>query len=131
VLEQVGDLPVEIIGVRAEGEVCAEDYVRCFRPIVANARREGHGLRLLYELGEDLDAVAEAIAWEDLRVGIETLRCFEGCAIISDSRWIHEATRSVSVACPLRAFGRNARSEAIAWLQALPVMATAVSEQRG
>ena len=120
-LKRLGDLPTGIIGVRAEGEPCREDYVRCFQPIVAGARREGHGLRVLYELGQDLDVAAEASAWEDLRVGIESLRCFEGCAIVSDSPWIHEATRSIAMPCALRAFSRNARSEAIAWLQALPV----------
>src|SRR5512146_1678082 len=126
-LQRLADLPPDIEGVRAIGEVSREDYIRVLEPLLEEAQHDGKKIRFLYELGPDLDAATAGAAWEDMRVGVQFVRIFEGCAILSDLAWVREATRLVGFAmpCPVRVFGLQERAQAIAWLQSLPEQATA------
>ena len=121
-LEPLTDLPPGIEGVRASGLVTRADYENVLEPMLEEAHRQGRRVRFLYELSPDVERFTAGAAWEDLRVGVQFLRLFEGCAIVGDLGWLREAARVVGFAmpCPVRAFGTAEREAAIAWLVALP-----------
>ncbi len=121
-LERLKDLPDGIEGVEAVGTVSKEDYEQVFEPLLDEARREGRRIRFLYHFGPRFEGLTASGAWEDAKIGLRSMRLFEGCAIVSDVGWIRESVRLIGflMPCPVRAFGNQERGEAIDWLRSLP-----------
>lgn len=121
-LEKMQDLPPSIVGVRGVGWITKQDYEQVLEPLCEAARREGHRLRFLYQLGPEFQGFTPGGAWEDAWIGLQSLRRFEGCAIVSDVAWIREAVRLTAflLPCPVRIFGNQEREQAINWLSSLP-----------
>jgi hypothetical protein len=91
-------------------------------PIFEEARKKGDKVRFLYELGPDFDGFSAGAAWEDLRFGFGAIRRLEGCAVVTDTDWVRETAKFVSVwlPCPLRVFPLSERGQAIEYLRSLP-----------
>ncbi|MFD5393245.1 STAS/SEC14 domain-containing protein [Streptomyces sp. NPDC127097] len=121
-LERLKDAPAGVDAVKAAGTVSKTDYERVIGPLVSGARSEGRRIRLLYEFGPEFRSFSPGAGWEDLKIGMSSLRLFEGCAVVSDIGWIRESTRLTSflMPCPVRVFGNQERDEALRWLSSLP-----------
>jgi SpoIIAA-like len=121
-IQRLKDLPPGINGVRAIGVVSKRDYETVFPPILDEARRCGHPIRFLYQLGPEFEGFTPGAAWEDGKIGIHSMRLFIGCAIGTDIGWIDEWTRIVGflMPCPARVFANKDRDKAIAWLNSIP-----------
>lgn len=121
-LEPLTDLPPGLEGVRASGRVSKADYENVLEPMLEEAHRQDRRVRFLYEVPSSVEKFTVGAAWEDVRVGVQFLRLFEGCAVVSDIGWLRTATELVGFAmpCPVRAFAPDEREAAIAWLVALP-----------
>jgi|GEM_PF-100584 len=121
-LERMDDVPTELTGLRATGDVTLEDYERAVKPLLEEARREGRRMRLLFQFGRDFEGFTAAAAWEDLKLGWRYLRLFERCAVVSDHATIRTGARAFGaiLPCPVRVFGNRERQEAIVWLRSAP-----------
>jgi SpoIIAA-like len=121
-LERLQELPAGIDGVKAVGRVSKDDYERVFDPLVAGARREGRRIRLLYQVGPEFEGFTPGAAWEDAKLGLASLRLFDGLAVVTDVGWIRESTRLIGfvMPCPVRVFGNDQLAEAVEWLRSLP-----------
>ncbi len=120
-LERITGLPTGIDGVKAIGKVSKADYETVLEPLLDGARRSGHRLRLLYDLGPDFKGFSRSAAWEDVKVALRFMRLFDGCAVVSDVGWIRESVRLVgfTTPCPLKVFANHEGDQAIAWLRSL------------
>jgi hypothetical protein len=121
-LEKLKDLPEGIDGLKAIGKVSKQDYERVFAPMLDQARLEGRRLRLLYHLGPEFEGFTPSGAWQDAKLGLRSLRLFDGCAIVSDVGWIRESARLIrfTLPCPVRVLANDERPRAIEWLSSLP-----------
>jgi hypothetical protein len=121
-LEKIKDLPNGIDGMKAVGKPSKEDYEQVCVPIMEEARREGRRLRFLYQLGPEFTGFTPGAAWEDAKIGLQSMRLFDGCAIVTDVGWIRESTRMMAffMPCPAKVFGNQEFDNAVAWLAALP-----------
>lgn len=121
-LERIMDAPAGIDALKAVGNVSKNDYETVVEPLLDNARREGRPIRFLYEFGPEFRSFTPGAAWEDLKVGIGSMRLFEGCAVVTDTSWLRESTRLMGflMPCPVRVFSIQDRDEAIRWLSSLP-----------
>ncbi|MFD2351026.1 STAS/SEC14 domain-containing protein [Nonomuraea ferruginea] len=121
-LEKLTDVPPGVDAIRAVGHVSKDDYEIVIEPLVDEARREGRHIRFLYEFGPDFQAFTPGADWEDLKIGLGSIRLFEGCAMVSDIGWIRESSRLMGflMPCPVRVFGNQERDEALRWLSSLP-----------
>jgi hypothetical protein len=121
-LEKLTDLPSGTVGLRAVGRVTKEDYETSVEPLLAEARRDNRRIRFLYQLGPEFEGVTPSAAWEDAKLGLRSMRLFEGCAVVTDVDWIRESTKVAGylMPCPVRAFPNRERGAAIDWLAALP-----------
>ena len=121
-LERLRDLPPGVEGLRAVGKVSKEDYEQTMLPLLDEYRSDGRRLRFLYELGPEFEGFTAGAAWEDARIGLHSLRLFDGCAIVSDIGWIRESTRLIAfvLPCPTRVFGDRERGAGVEWLKSLP-----------
>jgi len=117
-LERIESLPPDVVGLRASGKVTKTDYEQVVLPLLEHARREGTRLRFVYQLGPEFMGFTPGAAWEDFRIGLQYLRLFDRCAIVTDIDWVRTATRGVAplMPCPVRVFGNDAFQEAIDWL---------------
>ena len=124
-IEKLKDLPDGIDGVQAIGKISKEDYEKVFVPLLDEARREGRRIRLLYQLGPEFEGFTPGAAWEDAKIGLQSMRLFDGCAVVTDLGWIRELTRVIGflMPCPVRVFGNQERDKAIDWLGSLPEVA--------
>lgn len=122
-LETLIGLPEGTTGLRAVGRVSREDYTEVLEPLLDEARREDHGLRFLYQLGPDFEGFTVGAAWEDAKLGLRSMRFFDGCAIVSDINWVRRSSRLIAfpLPCPVRVFENQQLREAAEWLQSLPV----------
>ena len=121
-LEKLKDLPSGIDGVKALGKISKEDYEQVFVPILDEARRDGRRIRFLYQLGPEFEGFTPGAAWEDARIGLHSLRLFDGCAVVTDQVGSGKSTRVVGffMPCPVRVFGNQELDKAIVWLGSLP-----------
>lgn len=115
-------LPAGIDGVKAIGTITKEDYEQVFVPLLDEARREGRRIRFLYQLGPEFESFTPGAAWEDAKIGLQHMRLFDGCAIVTDLGWIREITGLVAflIPCPVRVFRSKEKDKAITWLGSLP-----------
>jgi len=122
VLEILKELPRGIEGLKASGKVTKEDYEKVLEPLLEEARREGRPIRFLYQFGPEFEGITPGAAWEDAKVGLQFLRLFDGCAIVSDVGWIRESVRLMGfmMPCPVRVFGNHERDQAVEWLGSIP-----------
>lgn len=121
-LERISGLPPGVDGVRATGKVAKEDYERVFQPMLEEADREGRRLRFLYHFGPGFETFTADGAWADARIGLRTMRRFEGCAIVGDHPWIRRASAVAGffMPCPVRTFPEAELDDAATWLASLP-----------
>lgn len=121
-LERLKDLPPGVDGVRAVGVVSKGDYERAFPPITDGARRSGHRIRFLYQLGTEFEGFTPGAAWEDAKIGIHSIRLFLACAVVTDVGWVREGIRigAFLSPCPVNVFANQDRDKAIAWLNSIP-----------
>ncbi|HTZ74909.1 MAG TPA: STAS/SEC14 domain-containing protein [Candidatus Aquilonibacter sp.] len=121
-IERLKDLPPGIEGVRAIGLVSKSDYEKVFPPMLDEARRYGHRVRFLYEIGPEFEGFTPGAAWEDAKIGINSMRLFIGCAIVTDRAWIRDLSRlsAFLTPCPVEVFATQDRDKALAWLNSIP-----------
>jgi hypothetical protein len=121
-LERLENMPAGVDGLKAIGKVAKEDYENVFEPLLDDARRDGRRVRLLYQLGKEFEGFTAGAAWEDAKLGMRSLRLFEGCAIVSDVGWIRESARLIGfvMPCPVQMFGNQECESAAKWLATLP-----------
>jgi hypothetical protein len=121
-LERLNDLPYGLDGLSAVGKVSREDYEQVFEPVIELARRDGRRMRFLYQFGPRFEGFTPSGAWEDAKLGLHSMRFFEGCAIVTDNAWIREASKLMGflLPCPIRAFFNSQQDAATEWLQSLP-----------
>ena len=108
-IEILKNLPDGIDGVQAIGKISKEDYEKVFVPLLDQARREGRRIRFLYQLGPEFEGFTPGAAWEDAKIGLQSMRLFDGCAVVTDLGWIRELTRMAGflMPCPVRVFGNH------------------------
>ena len=121
-IEKMTDVPPGIDAVRAAGTLTKEEYDAVVLPMVEEATRTGRRIRCLCLVGSDFRGITPSAAWEDVKLGLRSLRLFEACAVVSDLGWIRGATQLAAffMPCPMRVFGEHERDQAIKWLSSMP-----------
>lgn len=124
-LKRIHDVPEGIQALTAVGTITGDDYAQTIEPILDEARRTGHRIRLLLEVGPDYDGYTADAAWEKTATVFGSsllLRLFDGYAVVKDRHWLLELSHVTGflLPFPLRVFDTEHREEAIAWLNSLP-----------
>lgn len=121
-LEMLSDVPEGVVAVKAIGKLTSEDYEKVLEPVIDEARRVGRRIRFLYQVGPEFEGFTPGAAWEDMKLGLRSLRTFAACAIVSDRDWIRDSARIAGflLPCPVRVFSNDDRGRAIEWLASVP-----------
>ncbi|MGB5366203.1 MAG: STAS/SEC14 domain-containing protein, partial [Polyangiales bacterium] len=83
-IELMTDLPDRVLGLRARGEVTADDYRTVLVPAIEERLSKHRKVRLLYVIGDEFKGYSGGAAWEDAKVGMKHLTSFERVAVVTD-----------------------------------------------
>jgi len=110
-IEIMKDVPPGIIAVRAIGTLTKDEYDAVVVPMLDEAIRTGRRIRCLCQVDSAYRGLTPSAAWEDVRLGLRSLRLFEACAVVSDLGWVRQWTRAAAFFMRLPGAGlRGARA---------------------
>lgn len=121
-IEVMIDLPDRVLGLKARGEVTADDYKTTVVPAIEEKLTQFHRVRLLYVLGEEFEGYSGRAAWEDAKVGMKHFTSFERIAVVTDVDWVERAVKAFGFAFPgeVRVFDNDDLEEARHWISEPP-----------
>lgn len=121
-IEIITDLPDHVLGVKASGEVTAEDYRKVLVPALDAKLAHHHRVRLLYVLAEQFNGYSGGAAWEDAKVGMKHLTSFQRVAVVTNADTIRTMVRAVGFALPgeVRVYDLNQLPAAREWVSEQP-----------
>lgn len=117
-LNRIIDLPDNVLGIEATGQVTAEDYETVLVPALEEKLGKIHRVRFLYVLGDEFDSYTGAAAWEDAKVGLKHITQFERIAVVTDVDWIRNSIKVLGFAMPgeIRVFENDDLHDAREWV---------------
>ena len=117
-IELLTDLPDNVVGAEAVGEVSTDDYRTVLEPAIDAALGKHAKARLLYVLGDRFEGYSAGAAWEDTKVGVEHWRSWERIAVVTDREWIAHGVKAFGWLLPgaVRVFPVAERADATAWV---------------
>ncbi len=121
-IEVMTDLPDRVLGLRASGEVTADDYKTVLVPAIEEKLTRHKKVRLLYVFGDRFEGYTGGAAWEDAKVGMKHLTSFERVAVVTDIDWIENMIKAFGFAFPgeVRVFDDDDLDEARRWVGESP-----------
>jgi hypothetical protein len=117
-IEVMTDLPDRVLGLRASGEVTADDYKTVLVPAIEQQLTQHKKVRLLYVIGGGFKGYTGGAAWEDAKVGMKHLTSFERVAVVTDVDWIENMIKAFGFAIPgeVRVFDDDDLEDAREWI---------------
>ena len=117
-LEQITDLPANVIGFVAKGKLTSDDYAKVLIPAVDQLLEDHEKVRLLYVLGGDFDGVTAGAIWDDTRVGFAHITRWEKIAVVTNKDWLRHSVDIFGYLIPgdVKAFTTTEEAAARAWV---------------
>lgn len=117
-IERIQDLPENVLGFTAKGDVTGADYESVIIPAVEEMLTRKKKIRLLYYLGEDFTGFEMKAMWDDARIGLQHLTAWERVAVVTDVEWIRTAMKVFGFVMPgqVRIFSNSELAGARQWL---------------
>jgi len=117
-VEQIPDLPENVLGFTAKGMVTANDYESQIIPAAEALFSRQSKVRFLYHLGEEFSGFEAAAVWDDTKLGLKHLAGWERMALVSDVEWVRAAVKILGFAIPghVRVFHNRELAEAKRWI---------------
>lgn len=117
-LKLLRDLPDNVIGIRAIGEVDDEDYEDVLVPAIEERLTRHDKVRLLYVLGNEFTGYDHDAVWEDAKLGIKTFNSYDRMAIVTDSESVRRTIKAFGWLIPgeVRVFHIEAIVQATVWI---------------
>ena len=119
-LEELQELPDNVIGVRAVGEVEDDDYEDMLVPTINDRLSRNEKIRLLYVLGAEFTGMEHDAMWEDAKLGFTTFNSYERIAVVTDADWIRRSVKAFGWLMPgeVRVFHIDRLADARSWITA-------------
>jgi SpoIIAA-like len=116
-IEQLTGFADNVVAFRCLGRVTKADYLSVLVPAVTEALSTQRKVRLYYETDPDFGLDAGA-AWEDFKVGMESITRWERVAVVTDIGWIKHAVQLFGFLMPgvTKLFSPTEAAEARAWV---------------
>jgi hypothetical protein len=117
-IEQLMDLPDNVLAFVCKERVTSADYDAVLVPAVMNALKKHHNIRLYYETAADFTGIDPSAIWKDFKVGIEHFTRWERIAVVTDVEWIKHTMQFFSFLMPgeMKLFPASQAEQARAWI---------------
>ena len=94
------DLPDNILGLTARGEVTASDYEETLMPAVEDKLTRHEKIRVIYHVGEDFTGFSAGALWDDAKLGMSHFHAWERIALVTDVQWIATTIMAIDFLIP-------------------------------
>lgn len=117
-IKMIPNLPDNVLGFEASGQVTGDDYETVLIPAVEAKLEAFPKIRLLYHLGSDFEGYDLEAIWDDAKVGFSHVTAWESIAVVTDTNWIRNGVKVFGFAIPaeVRVFDDDAFATAKEWL---------------
>lgn len=117
-MELIGGLPDNVVGVRATGEVEDDDYDDVLVPAIEAARARHDKIRLLYVLGPEFTGYEADAMWEDTKLGARTFTAYDRLAVVTDKTWVQRTVKAFGWMIPgeVKVFHMDGLDDATTWI---------------
>jgi hypothetical protein len=114
-LDQLTDLPSNVIGFEVSGKLTSEDYRDILLPALERAGAAGE-VRVVIVI-PSFDGFSGGALWQDLKMGIEHWGAWKRIALVTDVEWMRHGTEWFGWMSPgeVKHFALDQRSDAISW----------------
>ena len=119
-LKIMKDLPNNVLGVSAEGEVSGKDYETVLIPAVEEKLKTNKKINLLYHLGDNFIGFNMAAMFDDAKVGMKHLFSWDKIAMVSNHHVMNSILKFFGYMIPgeVRVFKNEELEEAKKWISA-------------
>ena len=90
-IEILANFPDNVVAASARGVVSRRDYQDILVPRVELTLKRHTKIRCYYELGREFTSMEAGAMWEDFKIGVGHLSCWERVAVVTDVDWIRHA----------------------------------------
>jgi len=117
-IKAITDLPPNVLGFEAIGEVTSDDYREALDPAIEAASSSGHKLRVLFVLGPRFSGFKGGAMIEDTKLGLRSWSAWERIAIVTDRGSITETIHLLGWLVPgeVRTFPVEDLGDATTWI---------------
>lgn len=117
-IEIIKDIPENVAGFRATGEVTKDDYQDVIIPQVTRLAENTGQINFLLYLDTDVSNFTAGAWLQDALLGLKHLTKWNRAAIISDSEGVIKFTDAFSLAAPgeFRGFKKAEYEKAVLWV---------------
>ena len=117
-IEQIGDLPDNVLGFSAKGVVTKADYETIIIPAVEAKFSKYAKVKFLYHIGDGFTKFETGALWDDAKIGFKHLTSWDRIAVVTDVDWIRTAVRIFAFLLhgPVRVFQNAEIAEARSWI---------------
>lgn len=114
-LELIGGLRGNIVGIAVSGRLTLQDREDVLVPAIEKSLKRHEKIRLYYELNSRFPGAA----WDDLDLGLEYATRCERVAIVTDIGWIRLTVKALRFLIPseIRVFATPQAEEGRAWIR--------------
>ncbi len=118
-LQFINDLPDDIVGIHAIGEITKEDFDKVLIPRIDDlAKRQGE-IKYLLVLETDVSNFTLAAWWKDLVMGLKHFTQWKRIAVVSDQKGVEWFTDAFKYFIPgnSKGFALNELDQAVQWIK--------------
>jgi hypothetical protein len=94
------ELPDNVLGLTAHGEVSAKDYEETLIPAVEDLLSRHDKIRVIYHLGEDFTGFSAGAVWDDAKLGMSHFAAWERVALVTDLEWLATTAMAIGFLMP-------------------------------
>jgi hypothetical protein len=117
-LQYINDLPADVVGIHAIGEVTKQDIETVLIPRLDELTQRQGEIKYLLVLETDVSKFTLAAWWSDLKAGIKHFTDWKRIAVVSDQKGVEWATNGFNYLVPgkARGFALSQLDEAVKWI---------------
>ena len=117
-IEEIKNLPENVIGFNAKAQITGEDYEKVLMPLVEEKLKKFKKLNILYHLGEEFEKFEPRAMWDDAKIGIMHLCSWHKIAVVTDVTWIRGSVKVFGLLMPahVKIFDNKDIDEAVKWV---------------
>jgi len=101
-IELLENMPGNVVGFEAVGEVTAEDYRTILDPAIKAALATHDKIRILYVLADRFTGYSGPAMFDDAVIGTEHWRHWERIGVVTDTEWVRHTVHAFAWMVPGR-----------------------------
>ena len=118
-LQFINDLPDDVVGIHAIGEVTKEDFDKVLIPKIDDLSKRQGEIKYLLVLETDVSNFTLAAWWKDLVMGLKHFTEWKRIAVVSDQKGVEWFTDAFKFFIPgnSKGFALSELEEAVEWIK--------------